>query len=105
PPAVPAPPPPDNRTPRPRLASMGTLLNLPPEPPPQAQGGLSTGAMRRVREYVDVHLNESIDLGTLARVAGLSMHHFARQFKQSAGITPHHYLTQKRVERAQDMLV
>ena len=32
------------------------------------------------------------------------MHHFARGFKQSAGITPHHYLTQKRVERAQDML-
>jgi transcriptional regulator GlxA family with amidase domain len=54
---------------------------------------------------VEVHLNESIDLGMLARVAGLSMHHFARQFKQSAGVTPHYYLTQKRVERAQEMLV
>ncbi len=32
------------------------------------------------------------------------MHHFARQFKQSIGVTPHHYLTQKRVERAQEML-
>jgi AraC-like DNA-binding protein len=32
------------------------------------------------------------------------MHYFARGFKQSAGVTPHHYLTQKRVERAQDML-
>jgi transcriptional regulator GlxA family with amidase domain len=41
----------------------------------------------------------------LAGVAGLSMHHFARQFKQSAGVTPHIYLTQKRVERAQEMLV
>jgi hypothetical protein len=29
------------------------------------------------------------------------MHHFARQFKQSAGMTPHVYLTQKRIERAQ----
>jgi AraC-like DNA-binding protein len=37
-------------------------------------------------------------------VAGLSIHHFARGFKQSAGMTPHYYLTQKRVERAQDML-
>ena len=61
--------------------------------------------MRRVREYVDVHLSESITLATLAAVAGLSMHHFAREFKQSLGVTPHHYLTQKRVERAQEMLV
>jgi transcriptional regulator GlxA family with amidase domain len=40
----------------------------------------------------------------LAAVAGLSMHHFAREFKHSAGVTPHHYLIQKRIERAQQML-
>jgi transcriptional regulator GlxA family with amidase domain len=32
------------------------------------------------------------------------MHHFARQFKQSVGVTPHHYLTQKRLELAQALL-
>jgi AraC-like DNA-binding protein len=88
---------------RPRLDSIDTLLKLPP-PAPQAHGGLSAGAMRRVREYVELHLSKNIDLATLAAVAGLSMHHFARQFKQSAGVTPHHYLTNKRVERAQEML-
>jgi transcriptional regulator of acetoin/glycerol metabolism len=87
---------------RPRLGSID-IARLPPAP--QAQGGLSPGAMRRVREYVDVHLSESIDLSMLAGAAGLSVHHFARQFKQSAGVTPHVYLTQKRVERAQEMLV
>jgi transcriptional regulator of acetoin/glycerol metabolism len=87
---------------RPRLGSID-ISRLPPAP--QAQGGLSPRAMRRVREYVEVHLGESIDLSMLAGVAGLSMHHFARQFKQSAGVTPHAYLTQKRVERAQEMLV
>jgi AraC-like DNA-binding protein len=87
---------------RPRLGSIDISM-LPPAP--QAQGGLSPGAMRRVREYVEVHLGESIDLSMLAGVAGLSVHHFARQFKQSAGVTPHLYLTQKRVERAQKMLV
>jgi transcriptional regulator GlxA family with amidase domain len=61
--------------------------------------------VRRVREYVEVHFGESIDLSQLAGVAGLSVHHFARQFKQSAGVTPHLYLTQKRVERAREMLV
>jgi transcriptional regulator GlxA family with amidase domain len=86
---------------RPRLGSLD-ISRLPPAP--QAQGGLSPGAMRRVREYVAVHLGESIDLSMLAGVAGLSVHHFARQFKQSVGVTPHVYLTQKRVERAQEML-
>jgi AraC-like DNA-binding protein len=87
---------------RPRLGSIDISM-LPPAP--QAHGGLSPGAMRRVRECVEVHLGESIDLSMLAGVAGLSVHHFARQFKQSAGVTPHVYLTQKRVERAQEMLV
>jgi AraC-like DNA-binding protein len=87
---------------RPRLDSIDTLLKLPPAP--QAHGGLSAATMRRVREYVEVHLGDSINLAMLAAVAGLSVHHFAREFKQSAGVTPHHYVTQKRVERAQEML-
>jgi AraC-like DNA-binding protein len=87
---------------RPRLDVIGSVAKM--GPAPQAHGGLSTGAMRRVREYIEAHLGDSMDLATLAAVAGLSIHHFARGFKQSAGVTPHHYLTQKRVERAQDML-
>jgi AraC-like DNA-binding protein len=87
---------------RPRLDVIGTAGTM--APAPQAHGGLSPAAMRRVRGYVDEHLGGSIDLATLAGVAGVSIHHFARGFKQSAGVTPHHYLTQKRVERAQDLL-
>jgi transcriptional regulator of acetoin/glycerol metabolism/AraC-like DNA-binding protein len=87
---------------RPRLDLINTLGKL--APAPQAHGGLSPSAMRRVREYVESHLSDSIDLAMLAAVAGLSIHHFAREFKQSAGVAPHHYLIQKRVERAQHML-
>ena len=87
---------------RPRVNIVASLERS--APAPQARGGLPPGAMRRVREYVDAHLGESMDLAELAAVAGLSVFHFARQFKQSAGITPHHYLVQRRVERAQDML-
>lgn len=64
-----------------------------------AAGGDAPGA-----EYVDAHLGESMDLAELAAIAGLSVFHFARQFKQSAGVTPHHYLVRRRIERAQDML-
>ena len=78
-------------------------------PPPEdrtkaVSGGLGFRWTSASAWRVDVHLGESINLAMLAEVAGLSMHHFAREFKHSAGITPHLYLTQKRVERAQQML-
>jgi AraC-like DNA-binding protein len=87
---------------RPRLDLLSTLRLS--EPPPRARGGLPPGAMRRVREYVESHLSESIDLASLADIAGISLYHFARAFKQSAGVAPHHYLVRRRVERAREML-
>jgi AraC-like DNA-binding protein len=87
---------------RPPVNALASLRQR--APAAQARGGLPPGAMRRVQEYVDAHLGESMDLAELASIAGLSVFHFARQFKQSAGVTPHHYLVQRRIERAQDML-
>jgi AraC-like DNA-binding protein len=87
---------------RPRADMLANLRQL--TPAPQMRGGLPPGAMRRVSEYVETHLAESIDLAALAGIAGLSLYHFARAFKQSAGVTPHHYLVQQRIERAQELL-
>jgi transcriptional regulator of acetoin/glycerol metabolism/AraC-like DNA-binding protein len=81
------------------------LIHLPlPTPTRQARGGLSPAAMRRVRDYIDAHLSESIELVELSGIAGLSMFHFARQFKHSEGITPHYYLVSRRVARAKELL-
>jgi AraC-like DNA-binding protein len=81
------------------------LLHLPaPSPGPQARGGLPSAALRRVHDYIDAHLSDSIELVELAAIAGLSIFHFARQFKHSAGVTPHHYLVSRRVERAKELL-
>jgi transcriptional regulator of acetoin/glycerol metabolism len=87
---------------RPRSDLLANMRQL--APPPQTRGGLPPGALRRVREYVETHLSASIDLTTLAGIAGLSLYHFARAFKESAGVTPHHYLVQRRVAQAQEML-
>ena len=87
---------------RPRLESVSTLRR--DAPPAPARGGLPPSAMRRVREHVEVHLSESMDLAELAGVAGLSVYHFARAFKQSIGVTPHYYLVHRRIERAREML-
>jgi transcriptional regulator GlxA family with amidase domain len=87
---------------RPRADILASLPS--PAQAPQARGGLSPAAMRRVHEYVEAHLHNSIELVELSGIAGLSVFHFAREFKQSAGVTPHYYLVRKRVERAKELL-
>ena len=71
---------------------------------PRVRGGLPPRAMRRVREFVEEHLEENISIQALANIASLSMYHFARAFKQSEGMTPHEYLIQRRVQRTKDLL-
>jgi transcriptional regulator GlxA family with amidase domain len=72
---------------------------------PRSRGGLPPRALRRVREYVEAHLEKNISLLMLASTAGLSMSHFARAFKQSQGVPPHEYLVRCRVRRVQELLV
>jgi AraC-like DNA-binding protein len=73
-------------------------------PTPRARGGLPPAAMRRIQEYVDAHVSENVDLAVLAGIAGLSVFHFAREFKRTAGVTPHYYLLKTRVDRAKNLL-
>jgi AraC-like DNA-binding protein len=88
---------------RPRI---GLLRNLPvPEPAAPSRGGLSPVRTQRICEYITSNLDQNISLEALAEIAGLSTHHFARAFKQSVGMPPHCYVLQRRIERAQHMLV
>ena len=64
---------------------------------PRARGSLSPGILRRVRAYIEEHLAEGIHLHTLAALAGISVCHFSRAFRQSLGMPPHHYLITRRV--------
>jgi transcriptional regulator GlxA family with amidase domain len=69
-----------------------------------ARGGLPPRALRRVRDYILSHLEETISIEALAAIVGLSKFHFARAFKQSEGVTPHQFLLQSRVKRVQELL-
>jgi transcriptional regulator GlxA family with amidase domain len=66
--------------------------------------GLPPRAKHRVLEYIVTHLSERITNDALAQVAGLSVCHFARMFKQTEGISPHRYVLQCRVKWAQELL-
>ena len=68
------------------------------------RGGLPPRALRRVREFIEAHLEQTISIQALAAMVGLSMCHFARAFKQSQGMTPHDYLVHCRVRRTQELL-
>ena len=87
---------------RPRLDLLDAMTVHDPLPP--VHGGLSPVTLRRVRTYIEKHLTERIQLADLAAAAGLSVYHFAREFKRSVGVSPHFYVTRLRVEKAQELL-
>ena len=60
--------------------------------------------LRRARDHIDRSYAEPLDLETIAATAGLSKWHFHRLFSATYGTTPAAYLSQRRVERAQDLL-
>jgi AraC-like DNA-binding protein len=60
--------------------------------------------LRRARDHADRHYAETLDLAALAEVAGLSKYHFHRLFAATYGRSPAAYLSERRIERAQDLL-
>jgi AraC family transcriptional regulator len=66
--------------------------------------GLTRHQARRVLDYIEPNLGHALTLRELARVADLSLHHFARMFKQTIGIAPYQYVLERRIERAKQML-
>jgi AraC family transcriptional regulator len=69
-----------------------------------ARGGLAPWQQRAVAAHIEEHVAEQVPLATLAQLARLSPYHFSRAFKQSFGVPPHRYHTNRRIERAKAML-
>ena len=69
------------------------------------RGGLSPAQVRRVISYIDAHLGEELRLRQLSDLIQLSPYHFVRAFGQSTGRSPHRYVLEQRVARAQGRLM
>jgi transcriptional regulator GlxA family with amidase domain len=57
-----------------------------------------------VQQYVLAHLNEALDVGTLAGIANMSARNFARVFARDAKVTPAQFIEGARVDAARVML-
>jgi transcriptional regulator GlxA family with amidase domain len=71
----------------------------------QQTGGLAPWQMLRVARYIDAHLERGVSNEELAQQARLSRSYFAKAFRRSFGTSPHHYVIDRRIERAKSMML
>lgn len=67
-------------------------------------GGLSPVRLRRVQDRIEAELDRPVILADLAVEAGVSVFHFAREFRRTTGMPPHRYILQRRLGRAITLL-
>ncbi|MBL4685687.1 MAG: helix-turn-helix transcriptional regulator [Nannocystaceae bacterium] len=60
--------------------------------------------LESARDLMHERFSDPLDLDAVARSACLSRFHFARAFRRQFQITPHQYLTQRRIEHAKALL-
>lgn len=61
--------------------------------------------IRSLVVYVDEHLTEKIDMGAVSRIAGMSYSYFSKYFKKKMGASFIDYVNQKRISKAERLLV
>jgi AraC family transcriptional regulator len=59
--------------------------------------------LRRVKDRIEAKLSEDLSLSTLAEESGYSGRHFLRMFRAATGLTPHQYVLERRIGRAQEL--
>jgi AraC-like DNA-binding protein len=80
-------------------------------PPPNGcagevvRGGLAAWQKRRLTAYIDAHLDGRIPIEDLAGLLKLSTGHFSRAFRFTFGTTAHEYLSRRRIEVAQSLML
>ena len=71
---------------------------------PPLKGGLAPWQEKRALQMMAANLDGNVRLRSLAHEVGLSISQFSRAFRKSAGVPPHQWLLQRRVEAAKPLL-
>lgn len=83
---------------------LGRLLARHAEFPSLRPVGNEKSSVMDARSFIDANFSDELGLDTLANVSMLSRHHFIRAFKREVGLTPHAYVTDRRVRHARVLL-
>lgn len=70
----------------------------------RAPPSLDAKRLKRVLDFVEARLAGDLSLADLAAEACLSPFHFLRRFRAATGLSPHRYVTSRRIQAAQTML-
>src|ERR1044072_1526253 len=60
--------------------------------------------LNRARKFIDLCYDLPLDLNEISSHACFSRFHFLRLFRQAFNTSPHHYLVERRIERAKELL-
>lgn len=66
---------------------------------------LTSRQQRRLADFIEEHIDQSLSLADLAVVAGMSVSHLKSLFRASFGMPVHQYVLTRRVERARLLLL
>ena len=72
--------------------------------PPERSPSLDPRRLQRVLDFIEASLGVDIRLEELAAQACLSSFHFCRLFREATGLSPHRYVSDRRVQAARHEL-
>lgn len=67
---------------------------------PTRRGGLAPWQERRATELISENLGGNLTIEDLAVACEVSVGHFVRAFRKTTGLTPHRWLTQRRIDKS-----
>ena len=76
-----------------------------PASPGTASRGLTPWQIQRIQTYIEDNLSRSVTVTALASIVHLGPSHFRRAFKASLGVSPHAYVIERRIRRAQQLML
>ncbi len=72
--------------------------------PGATRGGLPRWRLQRVVHHIEVNISGRLSICELASIAQMSASHFSRTFRETVGMSPHGYVTSRRVATAQQLI-
>lgn len=86
------------------VLALGSRQGVPAIPLPQ-NGGIAPWQIKALRIWLGENIGSALSVEAMAARVGLSVAHFAREFKRSTGVTPWNYVVELRVNLARELLL